>query len=90
MIIGRIFYSSDFVKQFRNLPEAVKKLAAKKEKMFRNNPLHPSLRFHALKGKLSGLFSISITLNFRIIFRREKNGDIVFISVGKHDIYGYL
>lgn len=90
MVVKQIYYSSDFIKQFHRLSEPIKKLSIKKEKIFRDNPLHPSLRLHALKGKLSGLFSISVTLNFRVIFKRMPNGDIVFISVGRHDLYGYL
>ena len=70
MVIQKIFYSSDFIKQYRKLPTLIQKLAAKKEKLFKRNPMHPGLRFHALKGKLEGLFSISVTMNYRIIFKR--------------------
>lgn len=90
MVVKKIFYSSDFSKQFLGLPQPIQKLAIKKENIFKNNPLHPSLRFHSLKGKLKGLFSISITMNYRIIFKRTPRGDIIFISIGKHDIYRYL
>ena len=31
------------------------------------NPHHPSLRLHALKGKLNGLHSVSVNLKYRII-----------------------
>jgi hypothetical protein len=31
-----------------------------------------------------------LTQNYRIIFERMPNGDILFISIGKHDIYKYL
>ena len=86
----QIFYSSDFVKQLRKLPDVVQKIAIKKELIFRDNPIHPSLRFHALTGRLKGLFSISLTLNYRMIFKRKPNGDIIFISIGKHDIYQNL
>lgn len=90
MIVKNIFYSSDFARQFKALPLIIQKLAVKKEKIFRQNPLHPSLRLHSLKGKLSGLYSISLTLNYRIIFQRKKRGDLVFISIGRHDIYDCL
>jgi len=90
MITGKIFYSSNFKKQFKKLPLPIKELSIKKERFFKDNPLHPSLRLHALKGKLEGLFSISITMNYRIIFKRMENGDIVFVSIGKHDIYKNL
>jgi proteic killer suppression protein len=90
MNTGPILYSSGFVKQFKNLPTSIQKTAIKKEALFRENPIHPSLRLHNLKGKLLGLYSLSITLNYRIIFRRESNGDIIFISIGKHDLYKSL
>jgi len=90
MIIKRIFYSSDFVKQFEKLPIELQKSCIKKEEFFIKNPIHPGLRLHPLKGKLRGLFSISITSNYRMIFKRKENGDIIFISVGKHDLYKNL
>lgn len=73
--------------QFKLLPKDIQKITVTKEAFFQDNPLHPSLRLHALKGKLKGLWSISITLNYRIIFKRVANGDIIFISIGKHDLY---
>ena len=62
----------------------------KTERLFRANPLHPSLRLHQLKGKLTGSWSISVTMNVRIIFARLENGEIVFYSVGQHDLYRSL
>lgn len=90
MIVKNIYYGHDFADQFRKLPPHIKNLAIKKEMLFHSNPLHPSLRLHSLKGKLDGLWSISLTLNYRIIFKRMPNGDILFVSVGKHDLYGAL
>lgn len=87
MIVTEIFYSSKFAAEVKKLPKELVILAAKKEKNFKGNPLHPSLRLHALQGKLKGLWSISITGGYRIIFERQPNGDILFVSVGKHDIY---
>lgn len=50
------------------------------------NPYHPSLRLHALGGKLEGLHSVSINLSYRITLElviREQQ--IVPINVGDHD-----
>jgi mRNA-degrading endonuclease YafQ of YafQ-DinJ toxin-antitoxin module len=50
------------------------------------NPHHPALQLHALKGKLAGLHSVSITLAYRITLElivTEK--DIILINVGDHD-----
>lgn len=90
MIVTTIHYSKQFIKDLKTLPPPIIKLAAKKEKIFRENPLHSSLQLHELHGKFEGIWSISITSSYRIIFDRMKNGDIVFVSIGKHDVYKYL
>ena len=90
MIINVVLYSSKFVKELKLLPEQIIELAIAKETVFKANPLHLSLRLHPLKGRLRGLWSISITGNYRIIFERQANGDILLISIGSHDIYKYL
>lgn len=90
MIAGRITYGPRFVKQFVSLPVRIKKIAAKKVEIFKQNPIHPSLRLHSLRGKLENIYSISVTMSYRIIFKRQENGDLVFISIGKHDIYKSL
>ncbi len=53
------------------------------------NPNHPSLRLHKLKGKLADKYSVSTTMDYRIIltFAVTEKG-IVLIDVGSHDIYG--
>ncbi|MEI6379124.1 MAG: type II toxin-antitoxin system mRNA interferase toxin, RelE/StbE family [Candidatus Falkowbacteria bacterium] len=87
MMVGKILYSSDFIKQLKKLPKRIIVLAVSKEKIFRANPLHTSLRLHQLQGRLIGLWSLSISGSYRIIFERQDNGDILFVSIGKHDIY---
>jgi mRNA-degrading endonuclease YafQ of YafQ-DinJ toxin-antitoxin module len=50
------------------------------------NPHHPSLRLHALKGRLSGLHSVSINLSHRITLEMLiRQHEIVLINVGDHD-----
>ena len=50
------------------------------------NPHHPSLRLHALKGRLSGLHSVSINLSYRITFELVlREHEIVLINVGDHE-----
>jgi len=90
MIVQKIYYSKSFIKELKKIPKDIVKIAALKEKMFKANPLHPSLRLHGLHGKLKGIWSISLGGGYRIMFERMKNGDILFISIGKHDIYRHL
>ena len=85
-----MFRRKKFIKELRKLPKEIIKIAIRKEEVFRDNPLHPSLRLHELHGKLSGIWSISISGGYRILFERMENGDILFISIGKHDIYNCL
>ena len=90
MNVINITYASVFKKDCERLPRYLSQTIIEKEKLFRENPLHPSLRLHRLRGTMAGLWSISITMNYRIIFKRQNNGDILFISIGTHDIYKNL
>jgi mRNA-degrading endonuclease YafQ of YafQ-DinJ toxin-antitoxin module len=50
------------------------------------NPHHPSLRLHALSGRLNGLHSISINLSYRITLEMEvREHEIVMVNVGTHE-----
>ena len=49
-------------------------------------PHHPSLRLHALQGKLEGLHSVSINLSYRITIEfLIENDRIVLVNIGDHD-----
>jgi len=51
------------------------------------NPHHPSLRLHALSGKLQGLHSVSINLSYRITLALLiQDEEIIPVSVGDHDL----
>ncbi|MEI7901120.1 MAG: plasmid stabilization protein [bacterium] len=50
------------------------------------NPDHPSLRLHKLKGRLKDLYSVSISLSYRITLSFTMiEGAIVLIDIGSHD-----
>jgi len=50
------------------------------------NPNHPSLRLHPLKGKLTGLHSVSITFSYRITLELIiSEQEIILVNVGSHD-----
>lgn len=87
MIVRSIEYSTTFVRQLKRLPRAVFQKAVQAEVIFRENPMHPSLRLHTLHGKLQGFWSLSISHQYRIVFEWMTTGDVMFISIGNHDIY---
>lgn len=54
--------------------------------LLEHNPHHPSLRLHALRGKLKGLASVSINLQYRITLQLIiHEQQIVLVDVGTHD-----
>ena len=78
-------YTRRAARFLRQHPNATSQYAKTLE-LLEANPHHPSLRLHALKGKLAGLHSVSINLSYRItlellITERE----IVPINVGGHE-----
>ena len=51
------------------------------------NPHHPSLRLHALNGRLQGLHSVSINLSCRITLELLiQDKEIIPVNVGDHDV----
>ena len=65
---------------------AIENHYAKTLELLALNPHHPSLRLHALQGKLAGLHSISINLKYRITLEMIiTDHEIVLINIGDHD-----
>lgn len=50
------------------------------------DPYHPSLRLHKLRGKLQEYYSVSITLQYRVVIDFIiKENEIIPIDIGAHD-----
>jgi mRNA-degrading endonuclease YafQ of YafQ-DinJ toxin-antitoxin module len=71
-----------FLRQHPQLQEQYAKTLV----LLQENPLHPSLRLHPLRGRLAGLHSVSINLRYRITMELliTKN-EMVPINIGDHD-----
>ena len=52
---------------------------------FSQNPFDPKLRTHKLTGKLKGLWSFSVSYDYRVIFRFINDRDVLLIDIGNHD-----
>lgn len=83
----KIFLAPQFEKNYKKLPPTIQLLLQKKEKEFRKNPRHPSLKTHKLSGKLKDFFSFSINYSYRVVFRFEDKESVIFYDVGTHSIY---
>ena len=76
-----------FEDKFRKLPKNLQKIAARKILLFENNPLHPSLNTHKLKGALSHFWAFYVNKNYRVLFRFLKNNEVIYYDIDTHDIY---
>jgi mRNA-degrading endonuclease YafQ of YafQ-DinJ toxin-antitoxin module len=76
--IGEIHFTSVYLKSYQKLPKNIQKIQDKKEKLFKENSFHPSLKTHKLKGKYKKFYSYSVTRDYRVLFRLI-NGDEVFL-----------
>lgn len=71
-----------FLKRHPDMERAYEKTLA----LLQANPHHPSLRLHALGGRLQGMYSVSINLSYRITLQLLiTEREIVPINVGDHD-----
>ena len=78
-------YSRRTLRFLKRHPE-LKNQYAKTLALLEINPHHPSLRLHALAGRLQGVHSVSINLSYRITLElmiHEKQ--IIPLNVGDHD-----
>jgi addiction module RelE/StbE family toxin len=83
-----IAYSKAFIKQAKKLDPELRQKLQGKIVLFSENPLHPTLRNHALKGKYKDYRSIDITGDVRALYL-EKEHEAVFDVVGTHSqLYG--
>jgi addiction module RelE/StbE family toxin len=82
-----IYYSKNFLKNYRRLPQKVKTKFENLETTFRQNPFNPKLKTHPLSGNLKGFYSFSIDYHYRIVFNFETENEIWFHNVGTHQIY---
>ena len=71
--------------RFLKLHPEVRKQYLKTLQLLEANPFHPSLRLHALSGRLAGLHSVSVNLSYCITIEfLIQDGEIVPINVGDH------
>lgn len=82
--------TSQFEKDFLDLPENLKIKAQRKIKLFEENTFHNSLDTHKLKGILRNFWSFSIDDDNRVIFRFLPNQEIIYYRIGPHKIYKEL
>lgn len=83
----KIYYLPIFVRQLKKLPQSLRQEINEKIALFAENPVHPFLKTHKLKGVLAGRWSFSVNYKYRIVFRYLSEDKAVLLAVGDHDIY---
>ncbi len=85
----KLIYTDSYIKRATKFAKRHPDLLSQYEKTLKileNDPNHPSLRLHPLKGKLKNLYSVSINISYRIsleFFVTEK--EIILVDIGHHD-----
>lgn len=88
----KIIFTPSFKRKVQQLYKKNPQLISvfkKKLHLFVQDPLHPSLRLHKLKGVRSEQFAISLTGDLRALsIRSEKEDNLyIFFNIITHDEY---
>jgi addiction module RelE/StbE family toxin len=86
-MIVQIELSTKFRKSFAHVSQNVFNQYQKKVGLFIHEPFHPSLKTHALTGKLQGYYAFSINYSYRVVFQFMNAKEVLFINIGTHEIY---
>jgi len=79
-----ILVTDEFERRYQDLPVSVQRRAEKQERLFRENPFHPSLHTEKLQPKNKEVWSFRIDRQYRIIFRFLDGSRALFLTVGPH------
>jgi mRNA-degrading endonuclease YafQ of YafQ-DinJ toxin-antitoxin module len=84
----RLIFPASYLKRERSFLVRHPDLRARYYKtllLLEQNPLHPSLRLHSLRGQLAGLHSASISKRYRITLELElRDKEIILVNIGSH------
>lgn len=83
----QIFYTKKFEREYKKLSKEIKLKVESREVIFRKNPHVASLKTHKLSGDLGDFWSFSVDYSYRVIFEFVDQGNVIFYSIGNHDIY---
>lgn len=83
----RVVYTPYFLRRYNKLPRLLQAEVQEKIGLFKQDPRHPFLKTHKLKGDLRNYYSFSVNYACRIIFEYDSRNTVALLSVGGHDIY---
>ncbi len=83
----QIKLSPEVIQDLKKIKQKDIKLSERIQKqlyLFSTNPQHPSLRTHKLNANISNLWSISITMSIRMVYKLLSANQAYFIKIGTH------
>ena len=85
MRVAKIEYSQRFIKDLKRAPQKIRLSFRARLEIFLSDNFHPLLNNHALGGKYQNYRSINITGDWRVVFKEDEDGSVVFfMALGTH------
>lgn len=79
-----IIFHRTFRQQYKKVSLKGREQFQERLQLWLENPTHPSLRMHPLKGRYAGYWSMNINGDIRALYREEGNTIIIFAFIGTH------
>lgn len=77
-------FHRNFDKKYKKLKISEKKKTQERLLLFIQNPYHPLLNNHPLKGKYLDYRSINITGDLRAIYKFVSDNEVIFVAIDSH------
>ena len=82
-----IIFSPRFKRAYKKLPTRIHTDFDKQITLFMQNPKHPSLKMHKLKGKFQECLAFRLQNGYRVLFEFVTLDIINLLDTGPHEIY---
>jgi addiction module RelE/StbE family toxin len=82
--------TSQFKKLYKKLPKKAQEQFGTRLTLFLQEPQHPQLNLHKLKGEYRDYWSINVTGDYRLVFKLiEDENALLLVNIGTHSqLYG--
>ncbi|PIR02907.1 MAG: cytotoxin [Candidatus Magasanikbacteria bacterium CG11_big_fil_rev_8_21_14_0_20_43_7] len=82
-----INFSPHFKRSYQKLPIHIQTDFNKQIALFIQNPKHPSLKTHTLKGKFQECLAFQLRDGYRVLFEYIAPNVVNLLDTGSHDVY---